>query len=408
MKNILFLTDYYCENASANGICCKYVAQELVRRGYRVFVGTYRPVTSPELETMDGVQVFRTWTMPQEIQHKTRKERFGIYGKWLLPFSQTPVTEVRERTEDICLSSRSMIEKAHIDTVICIHLPVETLIAGTRLKKEFPSVRFCGYMLDSLSGGDLPRFLPETYARKRKIRWEDGLLRQMDRTFLMESSRSHHAKYTSERSWMDRAVYGDIPRFLPPDEADVVNDSNQVVRVVYAGTLADGVRTPNHFLQVLDCVTSLQIELIIAGHNHCKERFQIRTDNQNVVLTQLRPVPYAEALELLRSAHILVNFGNHNNALVPSKIFEYMSLGKPIVSTSCHADDPARQYLKKYHWALLLDEQKCDYDAQARQLEEFIRHARGAHISGKALADAFYSNTPGAFADTLVQSFEDR
>ena len=402
MKNVLFLLDYYCENASANGICCKNVAREMVQRGYNVSVGSYRPAAAPKVEKIDGVQVYKTWTMPSVKHHRTQKERFRFYGKWLWPFQQYPAAEDSSRTESIYSAAMRIILEQNIDTVICVHLPVETLIAGVALKAEFPEIHFCSYMLDSMSGGMLPRFLPHRYAKLCKIKWEDRILSKMDLSVLMESSKAHHERFTANKKWMHRAVYSDIPQIAEFSDVGSVYNGEQNVRMAYVGTLADGVRTPYHFLRVLEHVTAFHIDLTIAGNNYCKQDLsRIVAGNKQIKLQCIGALSHDLALDLMKNAHVLVNFGNSNSSLVPSKIFEYMSYGKPILSTAPIKDEPCIKYLERYPLAAIIYQQEEIFDQNIEQVEQFILSHRRSRFNSQQLLEVFASNTPQALYKSI-------
>lgn len=97
MKNILFLLDYYQENNSANGVCCRNVAECLAKKEYGVFVGCYRPLQAPAEQMQNGVHVIKTWTMPDGPVHKTLKGKISVYLRWLVPFSRRSAAAVRQR-----------------------------------------------------------------------------------------------------------------------------------------------------------------------------------------------------------------------------------------------------------------------------------------------------------------------
>ena len=88
-----------------------------------------------------------------------------------------------------------------MESVICTFFPVETLIVGNLLKDKFPNVNFVAYMLDSLSGGFLPRLLPSWFTRYKKLIYEKYLFKKFDKIVLMEASRTHHQKYNLKDEW---------------------------------------------------------------------------------------------------------------------------------------------------------------------------------------------------------------
>ena len=55
-------------------------------------------------------------------------------------------------------------------------------------------------------------------------------------------------------------------------------------------------------------------------------------------------------------ADVLINIGSSVDTMVPSKIFEYMATGKPIISFFRHDTEPSIHYLGHYPLTLLIKE----------------------------------------------------
>lgn len=402
MKNILFLLDYYQENNSANGVCCRNVAECLAKKEYGVFVGCYRPLEAPAEEIQNGVHVIRTWIMPDAPTHKTLREKMTIYCRWINPFSRRPAAAISSREEAIYASVSRIIEEKGIDTVVCVHLPVETLLAGCRLKKRYPELYICAYQLDTLSGGNLPRLLPQWYARKRRVAWERYLFHSMDRVILMQPSRRHHSHYTSHEEWLNKAVYGDIPSFVPrADSAICQHRHDSEVRIVFAGTLSEALRTPYHILEVLDRVKNYSVHVIIAGTNDCrKKNYEMYS---SIKVTELGLIEHERVLHLLIESDVLLNIGTKNTSLLPSKIFEYISFGKPILETFWDKEDVTLPYLEKYPLALALDERTSDLDQQALSIERFFDQCLGNRVDVSQLEEMFHANSPLFFEELLTK-----
>ena len=406
MKNILFLLDYYQENNSANGVCCRNVAECLAKKGYSTFVGCYRPLDAPAEEIQNGVRIIKTWTMPDVPSRKTLKEKIEIYFRWLDPFSRWPAAAIKSREEAIYKSACKIIEEKGIDTVVCVHLPSETLLAGCRIKKRYPELYLCAYQLDTLSGGNLPRFLPQNYTRKRRIAWERHLFRSMDRVILMNASREHHARYTLREAWMKRAVYGDVPLFVPRIVKEKCVHLERCVHIAFAGTMAERIRTPYHVMNVLSRLKRYHVRLSIAGVNHC--RSALPAASGSLELIELGLVEHERALELLDEADVLLSIGAKNVMLPSGKIFEYMALGKPIIATYWSKQDVSLPYLEKYPLMLALDECEKDVDAQAKDIERFFDLSLGKHVEPGAMETAFQENTPAAFEKLLTDKTTNR
>ncbi len=112
-------------------------------------------------------------------------------------------------------------------------------------------------------------------------------------------------------------------------------------------------------------------------------------------------VSHEEALEVLDQADIFINIGNNTPHMIPSKIFEYMSYGKPIISTCPIENEPCVPYLRQYSLALLLSEDLSRAERDARTVDRFISDCAGKKVGFDATEAMLYRNTPRAFAETI-------
>ena len=101
----------------------------------------------------------------------------------------------------------------------------------------------------------------------------------------------------------------------------------------------------------------------------------------------------------MRQSDILLSIGNMDPNLIPSKLFKYMSIGKPIIHLKRGERDSCLPYLARYPLALVLDEGKS---GAALAIKEFIRclpKKNGLEIS---LGELF----PMAYPAYTVRAFE--
>lgn len=295
-----------------------------------------------------------------------------------------------------------VIMKNDIDTVICTHFPVESLIVGNMLKEKYEFLNIVAYMLDSLSGGFLPRLLPTTYCLKKKLYWEHDMLSCFDLIILMESSRRHHEKFSKNEEWYKNARFLDVPTLCKtPNVVDGSGKCGETITLSFVGTMCDGVRTPYAFLKILAKISNLKVKVIFAGRNSCVDLLDYLKDSKNVTLEIIGEVPYNEAQKIIKESDFLINFGNTNPNLVPSKIFEYMSYGKPIISTYTCDSDSSIPYLLKYPLVFLIDERIETTKQISEKLELFIKENKEKQVSYSTIVEKFYNNTPDAFYDLL-------
>ena len=87
--------------------------------------------------------------------------------------------------------------------------------------------------------------------------------------------------------------------------------------------------------------------------------------------------------------------------MTPSKIFEYMSYGKPIISTAPISNEPCMKYLKTYPLSLVVDENNNSLDCNVEIVESFILNNCCKHCDSENLKEIYALNTPKAFYDTI-------
>ena len=107
------------------------------------------------------------------------------------------------------------------------------------------------------------------------------------------------------------------------------------------------------------------------------------------------------ALEIERKADVLLNIGNVIPGMVPSKIFEYMSTCKPIITTFRNENDTSLEYLKKYDSCLAIDEQNSSIKDNANKLTCYLANINNLTVDREKVQRTFANNTPKAFVDEI-------
>lgn len=403
MKKLLVLTGRYYPKASPNSICVKQVIDALpgdwqttviayddglkeegeervfrVGRG-AVLSGVYRNEEAKTPAERRKLKLLRTLD-------KLKQLPFVFSWPWVDPVVTKRTLRLAER----------LYEKERFDAVIAVHMPISNVIVGHRLKKKHPGMRFYPYFLDALTGGYLPKGMSRKTYERKALKWEKKLLSNADKAVFMDANRAHHELVFEGDPLKERFVYLDIP-LLKERERGVRNKTGGV-DIVYVGSLAGEMRSPEFFLKVFEKAAAPDWRLTFVGDAGSApvNSFAARDERIKVV----GRLPHEEALSYVRGADLLLNLGNRNPNLTPSKVFEYMGFGKRIVSTYSSDEDKSVKALEKYPAALLLDE-RGDADAAAEALRGFVSRP-AEEIPFSELEKLFYMNTPEAFKDIIT------
>jgi hypothetical protein len=107
-------------------------------------------------------------------------------------------------------------------------------------------------------------------------------------------------------------------------------------------------------------------------------------------------VSFDRAVATMKKADILLNISNTLDNQVPSKIFDYFSLGKAVINAQKIENCPSREYFDRYPLAYTI----CDYAPDAEGLEKFVTNAKGRTIDFETVRELFYDATIEYAADT--------
>lgn len=294
--------------------------------------------------------------------------------------------------------AEEMYQKEKYDTLVAVHVPLSSLITGFVMKKKHPEIKYIAYFLDSLSGGLAPRFMKKETFERKAITWEKYLLKNADNVVFMEASREYHEKIYKGKDELLPISYLDLPMLK---EISYMNGEKNGEKngetFVYVGSLSPAVRSPEFFLRVFSSVNYKDWRLFFIGDNNCSVLNEYAEKDNRI--TVLGRCTYEEAMKYEEQATVLINLGNKNPNLTPSKVFEYMALGKRIVSTYPINNESSIHYLKRYPAALLLDE-RGDVQEAADKLISFLEESH-ERITYDKLKIEFYANTPEAFVELI-------
>lgn len=409
MKYLFIVT----ESESANGICVKNVMKCLAKEN-QVYCVTNREWDMPEKFELNSIRyitvkprlTYRINSMLVKSTAAKWKKKFLaklvrildraklVMTLPLWPWISPAYTRRIERTAE------KLYTEEGVECIVPTYTQIDTLIAANRIKCRHNDVLYVPYFLDALSGGYGLRIHTPQQTIEKGLRWERKLLQNADWIIAMESSRAHHEHYSVQAPYYDRIRYFDLPLLC---RQPVINEQALMpcehCKLVYVGTLPERIRSPEYLLRVLQCLPSEQYQFWFVGTNASKVLNNAAEKDPRIRV--VGRVEHELAMRYIAQADFLLNIGNSNPNMTPSKIFEYMSFGKPVISTIPVREEPSRRYLEKYPLALLLDEKKDDVRRAAMKVSAFIAEYSGISAEQNAVRNTFFKNTPEAFASFL-------
>lgn len=406
--NIIFFTDSYFPNPSANAICVAKVVDRLVSLGEKPIIITLKNRPNLPDQTNFGRYdvIYLTPNLLNYLQYTNKlssskwksvflsmmwRIKGAVYGLFWPLLSISSVWKYykagRHRIQNIT-NNQPII-------VITVYKSLEACLAGILLKHTFPNIKFIIYSLDAMSGSIIPTILHNSKIAQKSIeRWEKLAFKSADLICLMQA---HHNYYNTNKynSFRHKIKYVDIPLIYELKVKKTIKIIPSSPHFVYTGFMSKETADPSYFIQLLSLSSWFQSVTFDIYGNITDEIFQklSRQNSDSLQICTHGKISHESILSVQQNAEFLINFGNSNPCAIPCKIFEYISAQRPIISLYKSDQDASVLYLKEYPWALLLDE-RIPIEQNSRILKEFIARMTNAAIEHIDITSMFTNNTP--------------
>lgn len=409
VMKILYILGAYKPKASANGLCSENIINRLSAEGHSVTVISNLQCETPEYtREADGTEIYRVkqrlYLRLKAFGEATQSKAIGklasaaaFFLNKLQLLINTPSWPIISRgtVRRFKKAALAICEKESFDAVIAVYTPIEALLAGAAVKKKYPHIAFYPYFLDSLAFGYGPKYFGAEKTMARGLALEKEIFPLADKIILMKSSEEKQRKYNPE--FADKFCFLDIPMLKKPcEEAVNVSKERGKTRLLFVGSISASVRNPDTLISALAGLEDENLYCEFVGNIDCPQKFAVLKKAYGERLEFTPFMPHERLTEKFREADILLNIGNLVSTMVPSKIFEYMSYGKPIISTYDIPDEPSARYLRNYPCALLLNGNDGP-EKNTQKVKSFIEKSVGAQTDFDELKKKFILNTPEEF-----------
>lgn len=353
----LFVLDSVENPTAANPRLGRVLGAALAKRGHQVHLlelwdGHNPPphlsgLTAHPLAFADEYQMNRALEngAKQGSPLPLRLARLALHPTGVAAAFRQLVLHKPRRTEESRRAIERLDRMEHFDWVVAVAAPYRAAFA---LETAQIGGRKALWQLDPY-GGNRDYQAPGGYAR------EAQLLTALDAAFITAQAVPDYADGAPLAAMRGKVTALGFPCLQPVPAVGPVSDPP---RCVFCGSLYPGLREPRYALRLFRELNDPTLQLHFAGNGW--QPFADDAQAAEAVLGQRLvrhgPVPAAEATALQQSAAVLLSLGNTVDNQLPSKLFEYFALGKPILHLCATPGDPALPYLQRYPLALVLHE----------------------------------------------------
>lgn len=379
---------------SANGVCLQNIINAFEHSEFEVHVMARRDRNETREEIINGVHVHRyngsfyykmlrySQSYPKTTTGKLAfflTRLMGIRMVLFLPFypMRDPFLVNRCGRKAIQLH-----RKMNFDMIIGTYNPLESVLALTKIKKQFPNrVKTCSYFLDTLSNETPHRFLSKEFINKQGRKYEKNIFEHSDLVLNM-LYHENHFKSSVYDEYCGKMKFVDLPVLKQREKT--INSENiekHQTNAVYTGIVR--VDTFSYIISVFEKTENITF--------HVYSSSQLSGFNSDILIKHGQ-VSYEEAITAQNNSDVLISMGNKDSDYVPSKIFEYMSTGKKIIHFCYGDNDSCIRYYKKYNNALIIDVND-ETEKNALKINEFINNDTDI-IPFSQLKEIFKDNLP--------------
>ncbi|MCB2287715.1 glycosyltransferase [Clostridium algidicarnis] len=420
MKKILIILGSYFPKPSANGICVKQIVEEFKSRGVDVSILATQTKGLSEHEIIEDVNIFRVksrwfyralefsegykqnnvkWIFQKLLLFINKFKNILFFPTWPLI---SPIYTYRYYKK-----ASELHKQYKYDGILSVYTPIDSLIAGALIKRKYTDVKLMLYFLDTLSGGVVPKGFSRKWLEKRGYRWDEKLFNIADTIFVMKSHEHHYSKERYDK-FRNKIKIVDIPllRKLKNTYGKYeVNFNKEKINIVYTGTLLKHIKNPTYILNVFKNIKkNNQWNFHIFGGGDCDDLIdKYIKRGEGVSVIKYGHVDSKIAINAMLDSDILINIGSTVDTQIPSKIFEYMATGKPIISFYKYDTEPSMPYLNNYPLSLLIKEDWDKVDESIRLTVDFINKYNGKSINYSEIKDSYRNNTPELLVKYVVQ-----
>jgi hypothetical protein len=415
MKKILFITSHYYPKPDANGVCVHEIANELFSKGYEVDIVALGRRKEEKKGTYDGINVYKVglpfykWLKEYSLSIKNPIIKRKVYGSYellnrvslLLHMPFYPVTSFITVFK-YWFKIYKLHKKNNYSTIIATYKPIDSILAALIMKRVCKDIQIVLYILDSFPNSGGGKYLSSLRAEKRGKRWEKLIYPSSDLVINMKCHEKYYEKNSGEYlEFKSKMRFSDFPLIKPRKSND--EKRFKYHRLVYTGNLDRQMRSPEYACEIFNRINNYKFKVDFYSAGNCEEilrEYSLKSDK----IFRHGFVAQQESILAIDEATILLNIGNKDTDMVPSKLFLYMSTGKPIIHFYHDESDSCLPYLMKYPLSLLVKMNKDQIEENILRVSNFmVNHELYDCINLNSLEEIFNFNTP-SYTVKLIES----
>lgn len=393
-KHLVIICGVMYPLPSATGICTKRLA-EMLANDYDIDIICIASDMNTDATVLDsgiGVYALSGGTMKLEAHSGGVIKRLShICGQMQI---KTKFLGNLNWFADAALNKLEEIDRKYkIDAVFSVCSPLSAHFAALRYKEKNRSVRWVAYTVDLYSVPE--RIRPFCCSLSGMLKKELAVLQGADAVLLSEEIYANHSDLVAKLNAVEKLPYA-LPEQKKADGKSVLPE-REGINCVFAGSFYRDMRNPETVLDIFSRIKDKRIKLHLYSTG-CEDLVEKYASECSSIAVHGR-VSYEQIQRVYRDANVLLNIGNTNSDFIPSKTFEYIATGKPIVNFY-YGKEPD-SVLKRYPLAFQISSEAEKFDIQG--IEDFLINNGNKAVSRDDIERIYPENTV-SFIEQLLTS----
>ena len=419
--NILFATGKLNKGFSPTGKIIFQIAKELTAKGHNCYMCGFSADTAESTTVEDGVNMLR-WnsglltdkaqqafdsyaaTLGENARSSARKSfmfknpfMFGVLG-----YRYSPLYKPSKRAQLFGKRVKDFVLKEKIDIVCAVYMPFgEAMYTAKELNGIVP---LCLYQTDPWGLHRLPEFAKD---EAEHVNQETELLSKADHIITTPALHRLYLEDSRYSLYADKMTALNFPNIKPPQQSDaqsVFSFDNGYTNLLFCGLLEDEYRSPKTFLQsvsqLIDSGEKIRVYFLGTSTSRDLQAFCAKYPD-NIIHHEA--VSFDRAFATMKKADFLLNLSNTLDNMVPSKIFDYFSMGKPVVNVQKIKNCPSREYFDRYPLSFTFE----DFAPNNYELKNFLHNAKNKTVDFETASTLFKDATIEYAAETVEKVLTD-
>lgn len=215
---------------------------------------------------------------------------------------------------------------------------------------------------------------------------------------------AQHPGYSRYLYKAEGVEFPNIREYIPQKNVkSAISFDGEYINILFCGILTDQFRSPEYALkavtQLIDRGEKIRLYFMGVNNSRVLDRYMEKYP-ENIFFRDR--VPAETAFATMEKADVLFNISNTLDNQVPSKIFDYFSMGKAVLNLQKIENCPAREYFDRYPLSFTIEENR---ETDIHRLSQFLKNSRTRQLEFSEVEEIFRDATVDYVAERMEKAF---